>query len=160
MTGLNDHALCEQCHAADLEVSARPEGAINSLLIYSGVIAEPIGGLRYSRGAVLIALVHLWVSLRGLAGPMSRRLTTILSITAGSPRAAKRPSVKTLRQVRLVAMYDDGRSAVAVSDRGRLRLMRLNFVATIIGAGLAGAAAAEALAAPTASRLKQRRTRG
>jgi spermidine/putrescine transport system permease protein len=42
------------------------EGAINSLLIYLGVIAEPIGGLLYSRTAVIIALVYVWVPFAAL----------------------------------------------------------------------------------------------
>ena len=42
------------------------EGAINRLLIYSGVIAEPISGLLYSRTAVVIALVYVWVPFAAL----------------------------------------------------------------------------------------------
>src|SRR5580765_2029434 len=51
------------------------EGAINSLLIYSGVIAEPIGGLLYSRSAVVIALVYVWVPFAAL--PISAALQRI-----------------------------------------------------------------------------------
>jgi spermidine/putrescine transport system permease protein len=42
------------------------DGAINWLLIYSGVIAEPISGLLYSRSAVVIALVYVWIPFAAL----------------------------------------------------------------------------------------------
>ena len=51
------------------------EGAINRLLIYSGVIAEPISGLLYSRSAVVIALVYVWVPFAAL--PISAALQRI-----------------------------------------------------------------------------------
>ena len=51
------------------------EGAINRLLKYSGVIAEPIIGLLYSRSAVVIALVYVWVPFAAL--PISAALQRI-----------------------------------------------------------------------------------
>jgi len=51
------------------------DGAINWLLIYSGVIAEPISGLLYSRSAVVIALVYVWIPFAAL--PISAALQRI-----------------------------------------------------------------------------------
>lgn len=42
------------------------EGAINSFLTYLGVIAEPLGGLLYSRNAVVITLIYVWVPFAAL----------------------------------------------------------------------------------------------
>jgi len=51
------------------------DGAINWLLLYSGVIAEPISGLLYSRSAVVIALVYVWIPFAAL--PISAALQRI-----------------------------------------------------------------------------------
>lgn len=42
------------------------EGAINSLLTYLGVIAEPLSGMLYSRRTVLITLVYIWIPFAAL----------------------------------------------------------------------------------------------
>lgn len=43
-----------------------PDGPINWLLIHLGVIAEPIGGLLYSRSAVVITLIYVWIPFAAL----------------------------------------------------------------------------------------------
>jgi len=42
------------------------EGVINSLLTYLNVIAEPLSGLLYSRNAVVITLVYVWIPFAAL----------------------------------------------------------------------------------------------
>lgn len=42
------------------------EGVINSFLTYLNVIAEPLGGLLYSRNAVVITLVYVWIPFAAL----------------------------------------------------------------------------------------------
>jgi len=42
------------------------DGPINWLLLYFGVIAEPIGGLLYSRSAVVITLIYVWIPFAAL----------------------------------------------------------------------------------------------
>mgnify|MGYP002066707583 CR=1 FL=1 len=42
------------------------EGVINSLLTYLNVIEEPLGGLLYSRNAVVITLVYVWIPFAAL----------------------------------------------------------------------------------------------
>ena len=42
------------------------EGVINSFLTYVHAIAEPLGGLLYSRGAVIITLIYVWVPFAAL----------------------------------------------------------------------------------------------
>ena len=42
------------------------EGVINSLLTYLHVIEEPLGGLLYSRNAVVITLVYVWIPFAAL----------------------------------------------------------------------------------------------
>lgn len=42
------------------------EGVINSLLGYLNVISEPLGGLLYSRNAVVITLIYVWVPFAAL----------------------------------------------------------------------------------------------
>jgi spermidine/putrescine transport system permease protein len=42
------------------------EGAINSLLMYLDLITEPLGGLLYSRSAVVITLVYVWIPFAAL----------------------------------------------------------------------------------------------
>ena len=42
------------------------EGVINSLLSYFHVIAEPLGGLLYSRNAVVITLIYVWIPFAAL----------------------------------------------------------------------------------------------
>ena len=51
---------------ANFRVLLGSDGAINWLLIYSGVIAEPISGLLYSRSAVVVALVYVGISFAAL----------------------------------------------------------------------------------------------
>ena len=38
-----------------------PEGVINSLLATAGVTEEPVGLLLYSRPAVVLTLVYVWI---------------------------------------------------------------------------------------------------
>lgn len=42
------------------------EGAINSLLMYVGLIDEPLTALLYNRGAVLITLIYVWTPFAAL----------------------------------------------------------------------------------------------
>ena len=42
------------------------EGAINSLLTYLKVITEPLGSILYSRNAVIVTLVYVWVPFAAL----------------------------------------------------------------------------------------------
>jgi len=42
------------------------EGVINSLLAYLGVIAEPLSGLLYSRNAVILTLIYVWIPFAAL----------------------------------------------------------------------------------------------
>ena len=42
------------------------EGVINSLLTYLNVIAEPLSGLLYSRNAVVITLIYVWIPFAAL----------------------------------------------------------------------------------------------
>lgn len=42
------------------------EGVINSFLTYVHAIAEPLGGLLYSRNAVMITLVYVWIPFAAL----------------------------------------------------------------------------------------------
>lgn len=51
------------------------EGVINSLLTYLNVIAEPLGGLIYSRSAVVVTLVYVWIPFAAL--PISAGLQRI-----------------------------------------------------------------------------------
>jgi spermidine/putrescine transport system permease protein len=37
------------------------EGVINSVLIWAGVVTEPISALLYNRGAVIVTLVYVWI---------------------------------------------------------------------------------------------------
>ena len=37
------------------------EGALNSLLLYTGLIEEPIAALFYNRGAVIVTLIYVWI---------------------------------------------------------------------------------------------------
>jgi len=51
------------------------EGAINSLLIYLRVITQPLGGMLYSRNAVIITLIYVWMPFAAL--PISAGLQRI-----------------------------------------------------------------------------------
>ncbi len=51
------------------------EGAINSLLAYLSVIARPLEGLIYSRNAVVLTLVYVWIPFAAL--PISAGLQRI-----------------------------------------------------------------------------------
>jgi spermidine/putrescine transport system permease protein len=42
------------------------EGAINSLLTYLGVISAPLEGMLYSRNAVVVTLVYIWIPFAAL----------------------------------------------------------------------------------------------
>lgn len=42
------------------------EGVINSFLTYLNVIAEPMGGLLYSRNAVVLTLIYVWIPFAAL----------------------------------------------------------------------------------------------
>jgi spermidine/putrescine transport system permease protein len=42
------------------------EGVINSLLIYIGIIHEPLTGLLYSRTAVILTLIYVWIPFAAL----------------------------------------------------------------------------------------------
>jgi len=42
------------------------EGVINSLLLYVNAIAEPLSGMLYSRTAVMITLVYVWIPFAAL----------------------------------------------------------------------------------------------
>ena len=42
------------------------EGAINSLLIFTGLIDEPLAALLYTRGAVVVTLVYVWIPFAAL----------------------------------------------------------------------------------------------
>ena len=42
------------------------EGVINSFLTYTKVIVEPLGGLLYSRNAVIITLIYVWIPFAAL----------------------------------------------------------------------------------------------
>jgi spermidine/putrescine transport system permease protein len=51
------------------------EGVINSLLAYLNVISEPLGGLLYSRSAVVLTLIYVWIPFAAL--PISAGLQRI-----------------------------------------------------------------------------------
>ena len=51
------------------------EGAINSLLIYLKVITDPFSGMLYSRNAVIVTLVYVWIPFAAL--PVSAGLQRI-----------------------------------------------------------------------------------
>jgi len=51
------------------------DGAINSLLLYLHMIAEPLSGLLYSRSAVIITLIYVWIPFAAL--PISAALQRI-----------------------------------------------------------------------------------
>jgi spermidine/putrescine transport system permease protein len=51
------------------------EGVINSLLLYVHAIAEPISGILYSRNAVVITLIYVWIPFAAL--PISAALQRI-----------------------------------------------------------------------------------
>ena len=42
------------------------EGVINSVLIWAGVVSEPIAALLYHRGAVIVTLVYVWIPFAAL----------------------------------------------------------------------------------------------
>jgi len=42
------------------------EGVINSFLMYTGVIQQPLTALLYNRGAVVLTLVHVWIPFTAL----------------------------------------------------------------------------------------------
>jgi spermidine/putrescine transport system permease protein len=42
------------------------EGVINSVLIWAGVVSEPISALLYNRGAVIVTLVYVWIPFAAL----------------------------------------------------------------------------------------------
>jgi spermidine/putrescine transport system permease protein len=42
------------------------EGVINSILIWAGVVTEPISALLYNRGAVIVTLVYVWIPFAAL----------------------------------------------------------------------------------------------
>jgi len=42
------------------------EGVINSVLIWAGVVTEPISALLYNRGAVIVTLVYVWIPFAAL----------------------------------------------------------------------------------------------
>jgi spermidine/putrescine transport system permease protein len=37
------------------------EGALNSFLLYAGLIEEPIAALFYNRGAIIVTLIYVWI---------------------------------------------------------------------------------------------------
>jgi spermidine/putrescine transport system permease protein len=51
------------------------EGVINSFLMYVHVIAEPLSGMLYSRNAVVVTLVYVWIPFAAL--PISAALQRI-----------------------------------------------------------------------------------
>lgn len=51
------------------------EGVINSLLLYVNAIAEPMSGILYSRNAVIITLIYVWIPFAAL--PISAGLQRI-----------------------------------------------------------------------------------
>jgi len=51
------------------------EGVINSFLMYLNVIAEPLSGMLYSRKAVIVTLVYVWIPFAAL--PISAGLQRI-----------------------------------------------------------------------------------
>lgn len=51
------------------------EGVINSLLIYLNAITEPLSGILYSRNAVIVTLVYVWIPFAAL--PISAGLQRI-----------------------------------------------------------------------------------
>jgi spermidine/putrescine transport system permease protein len=51
------------------------EGVINSFLMYAHVIAEPLSGMLYSRNAVIVTLVYVWIPFAAL--PISAALQRI-----------------------------------------------------------------------------------
>jgi len=51
------------------------EGAINSFLMYLNAIAEPMSGILYSRNAVIVTLVYVWIPFAAL--PISAGLQRI-----------------------------------------------------------------------------------
>lgn len=51
------------------------EGVINSLLMYLNVIAEPLSGMLYSRNAVIVTLIYVWIPFAAL--PISAGLQRI-----------------------------------------------------------------------------------
>jgi len=53
------------------------DGALNSLLVYLEVIAEPLSGLLYNRNAVVITLIYVWIPFAAL--PISAALQRIES---------------------------------------------------------------------------------
>jgi len=42
------------------------EGVINSVLLWAGVVTEPISALLYNRGAVIVTLVYVWIPFAAL----------------------------------------------------------------------------------------------
>ena len=42
------------------------EGVINSVLLWAGVIHEPIAALLYNRGAVIVTLIYVWIPFAAL----------------------------------------------------------------------------------------------
>ncbi|HEX5590688.1 MAG TPA: ABC transporter permease [Candidatus Limnocylindrales bacterium] len=42
------------------------EGAINSVLMWTGIVDEPISALLYNRGAVVVTLVYVWIPFAAL----------------------------------------------------------------------------------------------
>ena len=42
------------------------EGVINSVLIWAGVVTEPISALLYNRGAVIVTLIYVWIPFAAL----------------------------------------------------------------------------------------------
>lgn len=51
------------------------EGVINSLLMYLNLIAEPLSGMLYSRNAVIVTLIYVWIPFAAL--PISAGLQRI-----------------------------------------------------------------------------------
>ncbi len=51
------------------------EGVINSLLLYVNAISEPLNGMLYSRNAVIITLIYVWIPFAAL--PVSAGLQRI-----------------------------------------------------------------------------------
>lgn len=51
------------------------EGAINSLLMYADIISAPLAGMLYSRNAVIVTLVYVWIPFAAL--PISAALQRI-----------------------------------------------------------------------------------
>ncbi len=60
------------------------EGTLNSLLLFSGLVSEPLPALLYNRGAVVVTLVYVWVpfAMLPILAALARVHTDLLDAAA------------------------------------------------------------------------------